>query len=122
LDREAWLAAGGTIKKGAVSERWIDKDGVWWRCETYFTQSEHDAFELLPWKSHPCATFNLKVVQDGSRGFWCWAEFTWPSTECSGRAQTPALAITACALRAIQRTNEDLAPLRARSTLKAEGE
>lgn len=75
-----------------------------------YTASAEASYSLLPWKDHPGATFKLKIVQSGFDDFYCWAEFTWPSTESQGRGRTPELAVVACALRAIRRTQEDRAP------------
>jgi hypothetical protein len=74
-----------------------------------FSGSIEAAKSLFPWEPHPCATLTTRIVQSGVGQFLCWVEFTWPSTETQGRAQDEARATLACALRAIQRTNEELA-------------
>jgi hypothetical protein len=78
--------------------------------EVAYTCSIDSARSLFPWAPHPCATLNTRLVQSGVGRFLCWVEFTWPSTEIQGRAQDEVRATLACALRAIQRTNEELAP------------
>jgi hypothetical protein len=83
--------------------------GLHWESPA-FSASIDAARQLLPWKPHPCANLKTNLVQSGDRGFYCFVEFTWPSTENQGRARDEARATLACALRAIQRTSEDLAP------------
>lgn len=75
-----------------------------------FSTSADTAKSILPWGPHPTALLRTKLTNDGSRGFYCFVEFCWPSTEIQGRARDEARATLACALRAIQRTNEELAP------------
>lgn len=86
-----------------------DTGGVHWESPD-FSGSIDVARSLLPWIPHPCANLHTKAVQSGVGQFYCWVEFTWPSTEIQGRARDEARATLACALRAIQRTNEELAP------------
>jgi hypothetical protein len=77
-----------------------------------YTDSVDHARSLFPWQPHPCANLKTNLVQSGVNKFYCFVEFTWPSTEVQGRARDEARATLACALRAIQRTNEELAPFR----------
>lgn len=67
------------------------------------------ARSLFPWTPHPCATLGIRLIQSGVSQFLCQVEFTWPSTEIQGRARDEARATLACALRANQRTHEELA-------------
>jgi hypothetical protein len=80
-----------------------------------YTASLDAAASLFPWRPHPCATRKTNLIQSGVDEFYCFVEFTWPSTEIQGRARDEVRATLACALRAIERTNEDLAPYRARA-------
>lgn len=83
-----------------------------------YSDSVDVAKSLFPWEPHPCATLSSRIVQSGVGQFICWVEFTWPSTEIQGRARDEARATLACALRAIQRTNEELAPFQKRERKK----
>jgi hypothetical protein len=80
--------------------------------EPAYTSSHDAAMSLLPWDSHPGATFKLNTVQSGLGEQYCFAEFTWPSTERQGRARTAPLAICICALLAVEETERQLAPYR----------
>lgn len=86
-----------------------DTGGVHWE-SVDFSGSIDVARSLFPWQPHPCANLKSNLVQSGVGKFYCFVEFTWPSTEAQGRARDEARATLACALRAIQRTDEELAP------------
>lgn len=76
-----------------------------------YTFSMTEADRILPWPYHPCATFSMKVIQNGIHDHhYCTAEFTWPSTECQGRGRTPELAMAICGLRAIEEGHRQMAP------------
>ena len=90
----------------------IDGQGLCRYHAPTYTFSQDAAATLLPWGDHPGATFTVRTVQSGIDSFYCYAEFTCPSTERQGRARTEAMATVICALRAIEETHHQLAPYR----------
>ena len=87
-----------------------------------YTGSHDAAMSLLPWADHAGSTFNLKTVQSGVGEQYCFAEFTWPSTERQGRARTAPIAICICALLAIEETERQMAPYRRADAVTAQSE
>lgn len=127
IDAEIFVQTFVRHPRGGVIE-YIDRDGgvVGWkpagkpyqfaRDVPRYTSSMDAALSLLPWTEHPSANFRLWIRNGGVKQFWCSAEFTWPSTEIEGRARTAELATCIVALRAIERTREELAPYRNATT------
>ena len=111
FDIYIWLGAKPPTNNNPLY--WTAPDGINRHYESLvprYTGSVDAARSLLPWDKHPGATFKSTIIQSGMRGFYCFAEFTWPSTECQGRARTEPVATCIAALLAIEKTERQLAP------------